>query len=93
MRHNTKWLVLIIAKPQNLSRSQKFTPAKISSRPFKITWFIMESILERKWQHPGLMTSVAPIHEFADIPIHRYLFYNTADTDTDTDVFIINFFY
>ena len=40
----------------------------------------------------NVITSVALIHELADLPIHRYLFYNTADTDTDTDVFIIKFF-
>ena len=33
--------------------------------------------------------SVASIHKFANIPIHRYLFPNTADTDADTDVFYI----
>ena len=29
--------------------------------------------------------SVAPIHDFADILIHRYLFSDTADTDADSD--------
>ena len=31
--------------------------------------------------------SVAPIQKFTDIPIHRYFFQNTADTDADTDNF------
>ena len=37
----------------------------------------------------AISSSVAPICKFADIPIHRYLFPNTADTDADTDVFYI----
>ena len=36
---------------------------------------------------PNIHCSVALIHKFADIPIHRYLFPNTADTD----VFLYNY--